>query len=182
MNSWISQLDENSQKFAQAFGGMTQAELNWKPNPEQWSIGQNIDHLITINETYFPIIEQLKAGSYQIPFHGRFRFIANKMGDIVLKASSPDRSKKIKTFPIWEPSESDIPKDILKKFVNQQERLMVMTEEAQPFIDQQVIIASPANTRIIYTLARAFDIIVAHEKRHFNQSMEVQELLPYFLK
>jgi hypothetical protein len=31
---------------------------------------------------------------------------------------------------------------------------------------------SPANRNMVYTLERAFDIIVVHERRHFQQAME----------
>ncbi|MEJ7615904.1 MAG: DinB family protein [Pyrinomonadaceae bacterium] len=44
-------------------GGLSARQLNWKPSPEQWSIGQCLDHLMNTNKQYFPLIEKLVAGA-----------------------------------------------------------------------------------------------------------------------
>jgi hypothetical protein len=40
-------------------------------------------------------------------------------------------------------------------------------------VENGTIISSPANKNIEYKLETAFDIIVAHEKRHLEQAREV---------
>jgi hypothetical protein len=44
-------------------------------------------------------------------------------------------------------------------------------------VDKGTIISSPANKIIVYKLEIAFDIIVAHEKRHLEQAREVLQIL-----
>ncbi|MCB0644745.1 MAG: DinB family protein, partial [Phaeodactylibacter sp.] len=39
------------------FEELTEEQLNWKSNRNQWSIGQCIDHLVTSNSTYFPTFQ-----------------------------------------------------------------------------------------------------------------------------
>ncbi len=46
----------------QSFGHLSVRQLNSKPHPEQWSVGQCLHHLVTSNSTYFPIFEKIIAG------------------------------------------------------------------------------------------------------------------------
>ena len=103
--------------------------------------------------------------------------IVSFLGKTVLNAIKPDTKKKIKTFAIWEPSESKIPGDIVNQFSKHQDQLKQEIEGAKDFIQQGVIIYSPANKNIVYTLETAFDIITTHELRHLEQAKEVLNLL-----
>jgi hypothetical protein len=117
---WINQIDRTTEEFIKNFGSLSTNQLNWKPNPETWSIAQNIDHLIVINESYFPIFSELKEGTYQAPFAGKIGFIVSFMGNTILNSVKPDRKKKRKTFSIWEPGAGEIPGNILKRFADHQ--------------------------------------------------------------
>src|SRR2546423_15307237 len=46
------------------FGGMTPAQLNWKPSAEQWSVGQCFEHLIRTNRGLLPALEQSARGEH----------------------------------------------------------------------------------------------------------------------
>lgn len=173
MNNWINQIDNNTTQFVTHFGALNAQELNWKPNSNTWSIAQNLDHLMVINSTYFPILTALKKGTYKTPFAGRIGFLTAFMGRMILNASNADRKKKIKTFSIWEPSQSKFLDNIVERFVKHQEELKQEIEAAKSLVETGVVIASPANKSIIYKLATAFDIIVVHEQRHLEQAKEV---------
>ncbi len=172
-SNWISSLDSHTQNFQEAFGDLTEDQLNWKPDPNTWSIAQNIDHLITINRTYFPVVASIHQGNYKLSLMGKVGFIAPVMGKMVLNAVGPDRKRKTKTFPIWEPQSSRISGDIVESFTAHQEELKQMIEGASDLLDRGVIISSPANKNIVYSLESGFDIIVSHEERHLVQAKEV---------
>ena len=174
---WTSEIDQITADFKSHFSSLSAAELNWKPNPDQWSIGQIIDHLIVINSTYYPAFDQLKNNTYKVPFLGRFDFYTNMMGNLILKSVLPETTRKTKTFPLWQPSKSDIDADILEKFASAQEVLKQRIEENSARLDERTVISSPANKNVIYKLETAFDIIVTHEQRHFNQAKEVKALM-----
>lgn len=177
MKTWISSLDEITDSFRSEFGNLSEADLNWKPKKNTWSIAQNIDHLIELNRSYFPIIQSMREGNFKMPLHGRINFVTTFLGKAVLQAVQPDRKRKMKTFAIWEPEKNRISGDILKRFEAHQEELKKVIRESQDLLDQGVVISSPANKNIVYKLSTAFDLIVAHEQRHFNQAKEVLELM-----
>ena len=79
----------------------------------------------------------------------------------------------MKTFPIWEPDLSQVKGDILQSFKNHQNELKHQIETSNELIEKGTIISSPANRNIVYKLETAFDIIVAHERRHLEQASEI---------
>lgn len=177
MNDRTAQLDFITAAFLSSFGSLSPAQLNWKPNPDTWSIAQNIEHLMVVNETYYPVLDSLKSGTYAPPFISKIGFIVSFMGRTILDAVKPDRKKKMKTFPIWEPTTSRVEGDILKRFEQHQTELKQQIEAAKEFIDKGTIISSPANKNIVYKLETAFDIIISHEQRHFEQAKELLQVM-----
>lgn len=177
MKNWTATLNDISKQSLAEFGNLTSEQLNWKPNSTTWSIAQNLDHLIVVNESYYPVLASLKAGTYKTPFIGKIGFMVSFLGKTVFDAVQPDRKKKMKTFPIWEPTISNVIVDILNRFEIHQKELIQKIEEAKGLIEKGVVISSPANRNIVYKLETAFDIIVSHEQRHIEQSKELVSLM-----
>jgi hypothetical protein len=174
--NWLQEIDTITNSFKEEFEILSSEQLNWKPNANSWSIGQVIDHLIVINDTYFPIIKQLKEGSYKLIWLGKMDFIVRFFGDFILKSVNPDRRRKMKTLPIWEPTKSNVSPNIISRFVEQQSLLKEAIQSCSAFLDQGAVISSPANRIIVYKLEKAFDIIVTHERRHLEQARELNRL------
>ena len=174
---WIEQLDDLTIKFNDEFEGLSNPELNWKPDDDTWSIGQVIDHVIVVAQSYESTFRELEAGTYKAPFIARIGFLVNMMGKTILGGSGPDRKRKIRTFPVWEPSQSDIGEDIWARFDKIQLQLQEWIGGCGDLVGQGIVISSPANRKIVYKLETAFDIIVAHEHRHLEQAREVLSLM-----
>jgi hypothetical protein len=174
---WTAKIDETTHAFQQAFGHLTNEQLNWKPHASVWSIAQNIDHLIVINATYFPIIESIRKGTYTLPWIARLGFMVTFFGNVVLDSVQPSRRRKMKTFPVWQPSQSPLPGDVLARFTEAQDKLKTLVTSSSDLVELRTIISSPANKNIVYRLETAFDIITTHEQRHFEQAKEVLTLL-----
>lgn len=174
--NWLRQIDQTTQKAQDAFGTLATEALNRKPAPDAWSIAQCLDHLMVTNQTYWPVVQQLRAGTYRTPWHARFGFLTRFFGNIVLGSVQPDRRRKMKTFPIWEPAQSDLPGDIVARFVNHQNELKELIRSSEDLLAGGTVISSPANRIIVYKLATAFDVIVTHEERHLQQALEVLAL------
>jgi hypothetical protein len=177
MKNWTSTLDDISRQTLIEFRSLTSEQLNWKPNLNTWSIAQNLDHLIVVNETYYPVLASLKSGTYRTPFIAKIGFIVSFLGKTVLNAVQPDRKKKMKTFPIWEPTTSNVIGDILNKFQNHQNELIQKIEGAKELVEKGIVISSPVNKNIVYKWEIAFDIIVSHEQRHLEQAKEILQIM-----
>jgi hypothetical protein len=175
---WKVEIDDITESFKNEFGGLTAEQLNYKPAPDVWSIAQNVHHLIVINESYYPILKAVRENTYKLPLLGRFEFVVNLFGKTILNSVSPDRRRKMKTFPLWQPSKSDLGADILEKFAKHQQQLKDLIDSSSDLLDANTVISSPANRNIVYKLKTAFDIMVTHEKRHLEQARELKSRLP----
>lgn len=176
-NRWNDTVDIITNNFLHEFGTLNSEQLNLKPDSDTWSIAQNIDHLIVINESYYPVIQAVRDKSFMLPFIGKVGFFVNFFGRFILKSVQPDRKRKMKTFTIWEPSKSEIADNIVARFKKHQNELKELIDNCKDLVESGEVIFSPANKNIVYKLETAFDIIVAHEQRHFEQAKEVLLLL-----
>lgn len=169
----IDEIDSITNSFKDQFSNLDIVNLNWKPSPTKWGITQNIEHLIIINTSYFPLIKSLREGNLKLPIISKFKFIINIFSNLILNSFNDNRKNKRKTFKIWEPSEQKNATGIIEKFVLHQAKLKEIILDSQDLISKGAIIHSPANKNIVYKLETAFDIIVAQEKRHYEQANEL---------
>lgn len=173
MTNWTTQLDNIAEELITHLGRLNFEKLNWKPNKDTWSIAENLNHLIIVNESYFPIFESLEQGNYKAPIISKFGFLVSLCDKIVLNAVQPERKKKMKIFKIWESSINQIEENILHKFISHNYVLKEKIMNTSLFAESGTVIASPANGCIVYNLKTTFDIIILHEKRHLVQAKEV---------
>lgn len=167
---WTLSVDQITQQTIETFNDLPLSKIHLKPYPKTWSIAENIEHLITINKTYFPIFERLENGTFHGAFIGRFAFFSNLFGDMIFKSVSDGGKKKQKTFPLWEPRIHQGDDTILERFIQHQEDLKSWIVQMEPFVKKNQIIHSPANKLIVYSLEKAIEIIIAHEQRHLDQA------------
>lgn len=172
---FIDRVEELSIKFTREFGDCDTATLNFKPNEKSWSIGQILAHLIKVNQSYFPLFTQLQEEKYSLPVTGRIGFLVNFFGKTLFKSVQPETKKKTRTFRGWQPSEETFSEEILMEFNEVQEALKNYIENSEVLLHQKAVISSPVNKLIVYRLETAFQILLAHEERHFQQAKRVLE-------
>lgn len=170
---WINEFQNNTSTIQDLLAGVNAEQLNVKPNANSWSMAQVLDHLIIIHESYYPIFDAVRFGYYKPHWLARFEPVVNFFGKFILKSVLPSTAKKIKTLPIWEPAVSNLPDDILEKYIKHKNELTTFLLEIEGAIEKNPVISSPANKIIVYRLQTALDIMVNHEKRHIEQLKKI---------
>lgn len=156
-----------------SFGKLSAAQLNWKPSAERWSIAQCLDHLITSNKGYLPIIEAVRSGKKQNRFLERLPVLPGLAGKLLIKSLDPASARKLKAPKNFEPAQSDISPTIIDDFVAQQEQVIEGMKSTSHLDLEKIVITSPALSVVTYSMMDAYRIIVTHEKRHFQQAERV---------
>src|SRR4051812_44897491 len=141
LQTWLNNIDDITASFKTSFGELTEEQLNLKPDSNTWSIAQNIEHLIVINKTYEPVIQRAHAKDYKLPWTSKINFIVNFFGKMILNSVQPNRKRKMKTFPMWEPAKSRITGDILKRFSDQQSVLKEMIKNSGNLLQSGTVIS-----------------------------------------
>ena len=175
INAYKDRVQAVTSAVEQEFGGLSAEQLNWKPAPKVWSVGQVLDHLVTVNRTYFGIMED--PASVSLPWTARIGFFPRFFGKFILDGVQPDRKRKVKTFPIWEATQSDVPADMVAQFSAHQSELLTHLDAVAPHLGKGLKVPSPASKVLVYYLDDALEILVTHEERHLEQARDLWSLI-----
>jgi hypothetical protein len=175
---FITEAHQLAQDVEHTFGHLTDWQLNWKPRPDQWSVGQCLDHLIVTNTTYFSQFEQLTKGQKQATLWERLPLWPRVCGKLMHRVVAPETARPVKAPQIFQPSGSPVGPQIVSAFVTHQDELISWIKATGNLDRQRTILTSPVTSFITYSLQDTLRIILAHEKLHIQQAKQVQALLP----
>lgn len=173
MHEVIADLEKISADAQKTFGNLSFDQINWKPNPKSWSIGQCFEHLVITNRLYFPNIQKVLDKKHRNNFFSKIPFSTYLIGVLMKNSMRPNQKRKMKTFRIFEPSVSDIPETIIEDFAKNQQKLIEMVEAVKDLNVRKIKIAEPLSPVLNLRLDDAFEILTLHEKRHFLQAEKV---------
>ncbi|MET0622118.1 MAG: DinB family protein [Pyrinomonadaceae bacterium] len=171
----VGELQAITEDAMKVFGNLKPAQLNWKPSAEQWSVGQCFDHLIVTNDCFIPVMVKIAAGKYRSSLWGRVSPLSGFFGRFILKALDPEKGRKTKAPRVFAPASSDVGADVIHKFVMRQwEVVTYMRATESAGVDMgRTIVTSPVSPVATYSLLDAYRIVVAHERKHFEQARRV---------
>jgi hypothetical protein len=172
----ISSIRQSSDRVQQSLGGLSESQLNWKPAPEKWSVGECIDHLITTNKAYFPALDRIAAGEHKNSLWQKISPLSGLWGSMLLKMVSPEYPKKAKTPAVFKPASSSVSKNIIDDFVKCNEQFTAYLQKFDGIDLKKTVIASPVNSFITYSLNDTIKIITYHEVRHLDQAERVTQM------
>lgn len=175
INDLITSLEGSSTRAKDTFGRLDESQFNWKPSAERWSVAECISHLQTANETYFPMLEEITAGTYSGSFWQKISPFSGFFGRMLLKSVSPETTKKVKTASIFKPAASRYSKNLIDDFHRSNDELISFMHKIKDE-DLSTIIASPVNVLITYSLDHSLKIMTYHEVRHLNQAENVTKM------
>ena len=76
---------------ARAFGPLTVRQINWKPGPGEWSIGQCFDHLVISNRPYEAIIREVMERRRRPTAWERVPLLPRLFGTLLIATLRPVR-------------------------------------------------------------------------------------------
>jgi len=172
----VNELEEVTRRTRGLFGNLSTEQLNWKPTTGSWSIAQCLDHLITINQLYFPLLQSMRTGRVTPTFAERYSPMSGFFGKVLIRTLSPEYSKKTETSQKAEPWMSEIDRGIIDRFAEHQATLMEHLQRMPPSLDRsRTVITSPLLRWVTYSLDDCLTILAVHEKRHLLQAKRVME-------
>lgn len=175
LNNLAGKLETVSNEVRSNFGHLSAEQLNWKPSPEKWSIGQCFDHLVAGNREMLSKIELKVRRRQRSTFFEKLPLLPRIFGPIVVKTVSPESARKVKNPKILDPAESDIPLDVIERFLEGQEKVAASMEATGGVDLERTIMTSPVAPFITYSLLDGYRIVVFHGQRHLIQAKRVME-------
>jgi hypothetical protein len=154
--------------------GLTDAQFNWRPAPDQWSIAECLDHLTVTNRE---LIRPLGAGIMDARakgWLGRGPFRHGWLIGKFIRSMEPPVKRRFKAPRIFKPRSAMPLEEVAREFFETQGEVLRLINEANGVNLARVKITSPVTSWVKYSLGQAFDLIATHERRHLWQAREVK--------
>jgi hypothetical protein len=180
LNGRITKITDDLSQIADearsAFGSLSAAQLNWKPDDQGWSVAQCLDHLITLHSQYLLVFDRLASGEARPTFWEKASPLSGYFGRFLIKSLDPANLKKMKAPGKAQPSESEISGDIVERFCDHQNQIVEYLQNIPDDVDPvKTIITSPLLGIVTYSLDDCYTILVVHCQRHIGQAQRVTE-------
>lgn len=152
------------------FKSLSEDQINWKPSAESWSIAECVDHLIVTNKLYFNEFEKQFAEKQIKTDYSKAQVKHKWLSKFIIKSVDPANIKKVKTRPVFLPSRSKHTKDVFNSFNEVQNGLINLVSTAMNLDLNKYVMSSPAAKIIKENFCDVLEIILLHDRRHFNQA------------
>ncbi len=152
------------------FGHLSLAQINWKPDQQEWSVGQCFEHLVISNRPYVPLLERILRGEKRPTLWERVPVLPGLSGRFLIRILRPDSGRNVRARKAFRPSASTIDPGIVGRFLDQHHRLLELMEATRSLPLDGIVVTSPVSAVVTYSLLDAYRIIVAHEQNHFVQA------------
>lgn len=181
LNTLITAAKSVAEDARELFGNLSEAQLNWQPNAESWSVGACLEHLIKTNDEMLGAAQSHIDGTHKKTILERLALGSNYFGNYILKAVQPENKSKGKAPKVFRPIASNVSADVVERFVANQQKIIELMKASDKLDLEKTIVTSPAASFVTYSLFNAYKIVVTHERRHFRQAQNVMKL-PEFPK
>ena len=171
----ITEAQRNAAEARRVVRGLSDAQLNWKPSPDKWSIAQCLEHLTAASggfNSYF--VEALARGRRRFAAASPPTYQPSFMGRWLIKHVEPESPRKLRAPKIFKPSTSNV-QNALDNFLEQQKTFLKFVGDTNGIDYNRTRLRSPVTPLVRYSLGDAYVITVSHEQRHLQQARRVRE-------
>ena len=145
--------------------------LNQRLYQDSWSILECIEHLNLYGNYYLPEIEKQLTASKAISDK---KFKSGWLGNYFAESMIPkEHLNKMKTFKNMNPIHSQLSKQVLNAFIEQQQKMLQLLSIAQDKNLNKTRIPISINKWIKIKLGDTFRFVIYHNERHIQQAKRV---------
>jgi DinB superfamily len=173
----LDQVDAIKRDGAALVAGLSEAQFNWHPAPQRWSIAQCLDHLnFGVSKTLPAFDRSIAEGwSRGRTATGPFRY--GWFSRLVVASMEPPPKFRMKT-PLKKPAEGTFElAPVVSEFSRVRDELAARIRQADGLDLVRVRITSPVNRLLRLPLGAYFEFILAHDRRHLWQAGNVRTAL-----
>ena len=169
----LAELTASDQRAIAVARPLTVDQLNWRPRPDSWSVGQCLEHLAVSNEVYCKAIAPAVPGCAQAMvdeitpgWFGRW-FIRNVIEPSPKTLKNQKAPAKI--VPV-----ATVDATILDQFLRSNQQTRELIARAQSFDVNRVRFKNPFVAWIRFTVGTGLEILARHEDRHLLQAERIR--------
>ena len=170
-----SELERTAADVRASFGPLDARQLNWRPGGETWSVAQCIEHLVHSNREMCRAIHAASDPAHEKSVWQRLPLLPRVYGRMLVASQGPRVTRKFIAPAVATPSASAIDAGIIERFVDGQGEVIVLARALAGRNPARVIMVSPFIRFVTYSVLDGLRLIVAHERRHYQQALRIME-------
>jgi hypothetical protein len=152
---------------------LPESDLNWKEHQAKWSILECLEHLnrysIYYNTEFKKAIARTIASN-----NNQHQAKSTWMGKKFIAMMHPDNTTKHKTFARMNPTEGSLKKEVIVRFLRNQQELLNILELASKVDLNKTSIPVEFFKMLRMNLGDALQFVIVHEQRHLKQAAAVR--------
>ena len=154
------------------FGGLGARQLNWRPNERRWSVAQCFQHLLTANGLVIQSAQDALRNPSSTIWQ-RLPLLPRLFGSSLIRSQAPGTTRKFTAPAKARPTTSDIPREVIERFVDQHHAAARWIQAVDERDAVRVVMTSPFIRFVTYSVLDGCRLVVAHDRRHFDQARRV---------
>jgi hypothetical protein len=169
----IDELDATDRWANALVGGLSPAQLNWRPAEDLWSVGQCLQHLHVANEVYLPAIATALDDRRPSPvqditpgWFGRW-FIRTYI--------EPSSTGKRARAPRKIAPAQHIDPSVLDLFLRSNEVARDLVHRAGAYNVNRIRFGNPFVPLLRFTVGTGLEIVWRHQRRHLMQAERIRQ-------
>jgi hypothetical protein len=173
----ITELEAVDRRAEFVAKNLSSVQLNWRPRPEAWNVGQCLDHLRVANDVYLPAISAALENSYtervddvRLGSFSRWfirAYIAPNPGGA--RARAPRKIEPGKQVDL----------SVLRAFLRSNESARELIRRAADYDVNRIRFKNPFIPLLRFTVGTGFEIITQHQCRHLLQAETVRKSVSF---
>lgn len=157
---------------AQGFLELPLEKLQRKPSEKSWSILECIEHLNLYGDFYLPeIAQQMKKSTHEVDAIFKSSWLGNYFANVMLPREK--KPNNMNTFKDKNPNGSQLGKEVLHKFIDQQKKTLELLHQAQTINLTKVKTGITIASWIRLRLGDTFRVVIYHNYRHIQQAQKL---------
>ncbi len=158
--------------------GLTEAQFNWRPAPDQWSIEECLEHLAVVGHWEIRAIEEAIDQGRARGLTGTGPFQYGPVERFIIGMSKPPVRQKLPAPRRFVPLHGQPLTAVLPTFLHVQSQFLLQIDRAAGLDLRRVKVQTPISRLFRISLGAILAQAAAHERRHMDQARRVREKLP----
>ncbi len=153
-------------------------QLSWRPQPDKWSIAENLAHLRSTTEVFLPVIDAALGELQRRELRSQGPFILKPYGRFLVWCMETRLPIRMRAPRALAPCPIENPLQELAAFLATQAEVRARIELSEGYDLVRLRSASPLMCCVHFNLLELFLTFAAHARRHLRQAQRVRCLLP----
>jgi hypothetical protein len=170
------QFETSKQEATELVRALSDEQLNWRPGPGRWSIGECLMHLAISTNAALPAIDRAIAHAQQRAWPAAGPYHYGWFTRWMVQSMEPPPRRRMGTFRIFTPPSTPVQRDqVLRALTESRGHLLERTRAADGVNLKRAIVVSPVSRLVRMPLGGHFAFLAAHDRRHLWQARQVRQ-------